>query len=322
MGWPSRRWAGVRATVCAVALGLLGACGQATPAELACAERPGELPLLRCGFGACATFVPACDAEGRPTVCRAPEPTETEVTDGFDNNCDGAVDETAFCPVGSRKSCYGGSRGTRGRGICSDGTQGCSAGRWGACVGERFPELELPDGLDNDCDGEIDEGLPCATAGAQQSCFAGPATSKSEGACQVGTQTCALTREGLLRWGACLGQVTPNPERCDGVSADGIDNDCDGLTDEDCSCIEGSPCYHGPVGAGGRGTCRVGVASCWADGAWRACVGEVYPSEELCDGLDNDCNGVTDDLYVGQVDPAPSCDVPGRVGICKEGAIR
>ena len=43
------------------------------------------------------------------------------------------------------------------------------------------------------------------------------------------------------------------------------------------------------------GECVSGVESCVAD-AWSGiCVGEIPPSSEVCDGLDNDCNGIDDD---------------------------
>lgn len=53
-------------------------------------------------------------------------------------------------------------------------------------------------------------------------------------------------------------------------------------------------CYGGPSGTCGVGTCRPGVRYC-LDGAWGPCVGEVDPQLEVCDGRDQDCNGIADD---------------------------
>lgn len=75
------------------------------------------------------------------------------------------------------------------------------------------PSEEVCDGVDNDCDDLVDEDL------ARQ------CGSTDIGACQFGTQTCQAGQ-----WSECQGAIEPTSEVCD----DGIDNNCDGQTDEGC----------------------------------------------------------------------------------------
>jgi hypothetical protein len=151
------------------------------------------------------------------------------------------------------------------------------------------PAVEICNGVDDDCDGLVDEDAGEVTCGT--------------GPCTVTVPDC----EG----GApveCRPRL-PSPETCNGV-----DDDCDGAVDDGCECAAGAerPCFSGPAGSAGVGACRAGVQRC-EEGRWAAaCAGEVLPAEETCNGVDDDCDGKTDESAGG------ACDT-GLPGACATG---
>jgi hypothetical protein len=89
--------------------------------------------------------------------------------------------------------------------------------------------------------------------------------------------------------------IPVNPEVCNN-----FDEDCDDLVDERLTKL----CYSGPDGTANTGVCSTGGMLC-REGQWFGeassgdlvldfCAGEVIPSREICDGADNDCDGITD----------------------------
>jgi hypothetical protein len=142
---------------------------------------------------------------GKVSVCCIPVPEEC---DGKDNDCNGHMDDGA--PL---EPCYEGPAGTQNVGICRGGERSCVAGQYaGQCALQVLPQSETCNTLDDDCDGQIDEGpLPddpnhCGTCGNR----------------------CASTHQ--CRNGVCI----PSSES---ICGDELDEDEDGLTDcadEDC----------------------------------------------------------------------------------------
>ncbi len=203
-----------------------------------------------CGsdVGACTRGTQVCVA-GAWAACSGAVPG-LEVCDGVDNDCDGVID-------GLSRPC-----GADPVGICTRGIEVCVAGAFGACTGGVSPGAEFCDGLDNDCDGAVDETDPGLGAVCETTCGTG------EIRCVDGGLAC------VAGGGSAMAEV-----------CNGYDEDCDGRVDE--SVTLGGPCD------GGGLLCVPGMERC-VDGAVE-CIGGSAPEPEVCDCRDNDCDDVVDD---------------------------
>ena len=238
-----------------------------------------------------------CDSACVPTIpCGGCDTT----CDGLDDDCNCAVDDCVDKRTDPENcgACGVRCRFPNAEGLCVDAD--CALG---PCLPSFFdlngdpadgcevecgpadvtpPRPEVCNGVDDDCDTEVDEGdpgggLPCGTGA---------------GACRRGTTRC---RDGSL---ACDGAIGPAPETCNAV-----DDDCDGATDE--ALPLGPPC------GVSVGACEPGHLEC--AGGRMHCVGGIWPSPEICNCADDNCDGATDEetaCPAGTACAACSCAEP------------
>jgi hypothetical protein len=196
-----------------------------------------------CGRGACARTIPECDAFGNFNQCHPGYCTtdadcvldwsnpsrgnygagtctnpsglpyqglchrQAEICNGIDDDCNGATDDAL-------------GNVTCGTGACQTSVYSCESGVPSDCVAsEPAPSPEVCDGVDNDCNGATDDGLPYTAP-----CGSGP--------CRRAVYSCILAPS--------PGRGTPNtctPDLSQAsfeICANGIDDDCNGTTDEGC----------------------------------------------------------------------------------------
>jgi hypothetical protein len=234
----------------------------------------------------CANGILECAAGGLTAVCGDETATDlTELCNDQDDDCDGITDE-GFEGLGD--TCDGPDDD-----LCEYGTMVCTlTGDETECSAELATNLvEQCNGMDDDCDGETDElwpqvGQPCDGPDADT--------------CKSGSWTCGPA--GVV----CVGD-SQQFEKCNG-----LDDDCDGQTDELWPEI-GDPC-DGPD----EDACEYGNLQCGDDEASTVCAGDTgTPTTEVCDGFDNDCDGQTDEGFSGMGDICDGDD-PDK---CKNGVL-
>ncbi len=127
--------------------------------------------------------------------------------------------------------------------------------------------VEVCDGVDNNCDGQIDEGNP--NGGAACNTHAPGVCAQGVTSCQNGTLTCQQTN-------------TASADVC----GDGLDNNCDGSVDESCAQVDPDRDFDGYPAS----------IDC------NNFDPRINPgTSEVCgDGIDNNCNGLVDENCVSQ----------------------
>ncbi|MBK7857398.1 MAG: putative metal-binding motif-containing protein [Archangiaceae bacterium] len=157
---------------------------------------------------------------------------------------------------------------------------------------------EVCDGHDNDCNGAIDEGqspLQAYYRDVDGDHF-GAADAGVLMACACPNDTCVPTG-----YAPTAGDCAPNdnarhpgaPELCNG-----LDDDCNNQNDDNVTVGVGASCADA-----GLGECNAGTTACVAGRV--SCKPNKTASKDLCDGLDNNCNGMTDEQ--------PDCGGPNQL---------
>lgn len=221
-----------------------------------------------CGVGAClSSGAISCFAGVETNTCvplqAAPDDSLCNL---IDDDCDASTDEDFASQV---TNC--------GVGACArTGATACTAGAvTDSCVpGTAAATDATCNGIDEDCSGLADED------------FASQATSCGVGACARSGATSCLD-------GALADSCLPGAPAANDATCNGIDEDCNGLADED-FVPQATSCGIGACAQTGSTSCTGGVTG-------DSCVpGTPQPNDATCNGIDEDCSGLADEDFVSQ----------------------
>jgi len=228
-------------------------------------------------------------------------PGAEETCDGVDEDCDGSVDESA-----SDASTWYTDSDSDGYGDATDSEEACSAPAGSVSDSSDCDDTdaavnpgasEVCDGVDDDCDGTADEGASdAATWYADDDGDGYGDATDSEEACTAPSGSVSDSSD------CDDSDAAVNPAATE--ICDGIDNDCDGSSDED-DASDASTWYADSDGDG-HGDSGSSSVSCYAPAGFVSSSGDCDDSDsavspaatEVCDGVDNDCDGTVDEEAV------------------------
>ncbi len=263
-----------------------------------------------------------------------------EICNGKDDNCNGLIDEgvsnqCSLCVPGNTIAACGSFVISPNNPNDPDNVIGQNGGT------PRHCEVETCNCIDDNCNGQVDEGLPLNACGGPCGCAVpkeicngiddncdGIIDNGSWPTGPVGTPCNngligACYRTGILVCNAngtdtvCNAPIgTPQPEVCNG-----IDDNCDGIIDDPPA--GGMLPGVGEACGNGLGACQAGTIIC--ENGKLQCNVVSTPQPEVCNGIDNNCDGIVDDGNFPQT--GQPCLCPGLtqaevgVGICKAGHL-
>ncbi|WP_158623848.1 MopE-related protein [Corallococcus llansteffanensis] len=218
-------------------------------------------------------------------------PQASEVCDGLDNNCEGSVDEG----VGALwyRDADGDGHGDLGTSAAACGQPAGFVSNAGDCndtnAAIRPGATEVCDSVDNNCNGAVDEGV--------KSTFYRDADGDGFGTSSLSTQACSQPAGYASNASDCndsSSSIRPGAaEVCDSV-----DNNCNGSVDEGV----GTTWYRDADGDG-YGNASQSTLACSQPSGYVSNAGDCNDSSssirpgvaEVCDSVDNNCNGAVDE---------------------------
>jgi hypothetical protein len=265
--------------------------------------------------GECAIGTQTC-VSGMWSDCAGAVLATTEVCNRLDDDCDGTVDDgvdvvcfvdgdnDGYAPAGSmpQSQCPSPDPARDAFGHCAFGytSRAPTDATNTDCADSRIEvnpqSTEICNGLDDDCNGSIDDG-----SGAPQTCYTdadgdtfAPAGAATSNACTCPAATTTRVPTDTSNTDCDDSTMTIHPgiaELCDPAPAH--DENCNGMVNEGCACTPGASRT-----CSDPGVCSAGTQTCMGSGstaAWSPCT--ILPTPEACNGVDDDCDGSTDETF-------------------------